>query len=160
MYTLRCTQKLLRRVGEIIEPEPPAPTTMLGDWYANVVTVAGKPFVLAVSERTFLPLVVPLREARTLRRRVQEQAAEVLLRLRVPQARFEHEVEQMSDAVLGRTASRRVVGVLVDFAYQLQARADRTDALIALSLRLGETPCGPLKMESPERVTRALFERR
>ena len=35
----------------------------------------------------------------------------------------------------------------------------RTDALIALSLRLGETPCGPLTMESPERVTRALFER-
>jgi hypothetical protein len=56
-----------------------------------------------------------------LRRRVQEQAAEVLLRLRVPQARLEHEVEQMSDAVFSRTAGRRVVGVLVDFAYQLQA---------------------------------------
>jgi hypothetical protein len=65
----------------------------------------------------------------------------------------------MSDAVFSRTASRRVVGVLVDFGYLLQAQADRTDALIALSLRLGETPCGPLKMESPERVTRALFER-
>lgn len=157
MYTLRCTRKLLRRLGQqpVVAPSPP--TTRLGDWYANVVTVERRPFVIAVSERAYLPVVVPLREATTLRTRIQDMVGEVLLRLPVPQQAFEEELLAMDDATFGKTASRRTVGVLVDFAHLLEAHADRTDALIALSLHIAGTPCGPLKMERPRDVAKELL---
>ncbi len=48
MFTLRCTHKLLRRGL----PESPhgevAPTTLLGDWYANVLVTRPQPLVLRV----------------------------------------------------------------------------------------------------------------
>lgn len=157
MYTLRCTKKLLRRLGEQPVAEPPSPTTRLGDWYANIVTVQHRPFVLAVSERTYLPVVVPLREAKTLRARIQDMVGEVLLRLVVPQGVFEAEHRAMNDAAFGTTASRRALGVLVDFAHQLQAHDEGIDALIGLSLHIAGTPCGPLKMARPRDVAKELL---
>ncbi len=134
------------------------PTTVLGDWYANVVTLARRPYVLAVSERTFLPVIVPLREATTLRVRVQEQVGQVLLRLRIPQEQFEREITAMNECGLGTTESRRVVGVMVDFAKMFQYAGQPEAGLVRESLHLAETPCGPLKYNSPIRATRALFD--
>lgn len=130
----------------------------MGDWYANVVTVGRRPYALAVSERNYLPVVVPLREAKTLRARIQDMVGEVLLRLPVEQRAFEDEHRAMDEAMFGKTASRRAVGVLVDFASLLQAHGDKIDAPIGLSLDLSETPCGPLKMERPRDVARELLD--
>lgn len=160
MYALRCTQKLLRRVGGDENAETTPPTTRLGDWYANVVMVGHRPFVLAISENTYLPVVVPLRESTTLLRRVGDQVGEVLVRLPVPQESFETELEEMRENSIGRTVSRRTVGVLVDFAMLVQARSDLVKTPIALSLFLARTPCGPLRMATPERATIELFRSR
>jgi len=114
---------------------------------------------LAVSERTFLPVVVPLRETATIRARIQDMVGEVLLRLRVPQASFESEHRAMTDAAFGKTVSRRVLGVLVDFAHALQADGVKTEGLIGLSLELADTPCGPLNMQYPSEATQELLAR-
>jgi hypothetical protein len=37
MVTLRCTQKLLRRISEPLLEKNEQPTTLLGDWYANIL---------------------------------------------------------------------------------------------------------------------------
>lgn len=58
MITIRCTQKLLRRVHPTDEPRPS--TTRLGDWYANLVFARPEQLVLCVSERTLLAVVVLL----------------------------------------------------------------------------------------------------
>lgn len=157
MFTLRCTQKLLRRLPEGPEAELPNPTTRLGDWYANVVMLGRRPFVLAVSERTYLPVVLPLAPARTLRARFREQVGEVLVRLQVGDVRFAAEMHAMLDSTVGKTASRQVVGVLVDFAYLMGAWPDMADAPIALSLKLSRTACGPLQMGFPGEVTVGVF---
>ena len=66
MVTLRCTRKLLARLRASPEPEDVAPTTKLGDWYANLLYAPGGQAVLFVSERSLLPIVVPAKEARAL----------------------------------------------------------------------------------------------
>ena len=157
MFTLRCTQKLLLRLPERPEAEAPEPTTRLGDWYANVAMIGRRPFVLAVSERTFLAVVLPLAPAATLRARFREQVGEVLVHLQIGDTGFASEMAAMQESVLGKTASRQVVGVLVDFANLMQAYADGVDAPIGLSLRLSNTPCGPLKMGYPDEVTVGVF---
>jgi hypothetical protein len=70
VLTVRGTKKLLDRVGSP-DIEPPASTTVLGDWYATVLF--WKPqVVLFVNEGTLLPVLTPFAPARTLLSRFPE----------------------------------------------------------------------------------------
>jgi len=51
VLVLRCTQKLLKRIGPPIA-DPPASTTALGDWYAQPLAIGHQRHVLLVSERS------------------------------------------------------------------------------------------------------------
>ena len=63
----------------------------------------------------------------------------------------------MGTSALGRTASRRVVGSMNDFVRLLEPHLGHPASLLDLSLRLADTPCGLLQMESPRRATVELF---
>src|SRR3989454_7648839 len=58
VVVLRCTQTLLKRLHQT-PVDAPASSTVLGDWYANILWVYRKPLVLAVSARTLLPVLLP-----------------------------------------------------------------------------------------------------
>jgi len=63
MVVLRCTQRLVARLKR---PEAPAnvpSTTRLGDWYGNILQVGRRQHLLSISERSRLPVVIPIREA-------------------------------------------------------------------------------------------------
>ena len=66
MITLRCTQRLLKRLKANPRTEPDAPSAKLGDWYAQVTALHRRHVVLAVSERTLLPVLLPLAPSATL----------------------------------------------------------------------------------------------
>jgi hypothetical protein len=57
------------------------------------------------------------------------------------------EVGGMSEAAYAKTASRSVVGSMNDFAFMADvARVHgQGDDLVALSVDLGDTPCGPIR---------------
>jgi hypothetical protein len=38
VFTLRCTKKLLARLGSTTVTDEVGPTTRLGDWYANLIS--------------------------------------------------------------------------------------------------------------------------
>jgi hypothetical protein len=57
VVVIRCTQKMLKRVGPPAS-EPPASTTRLGDWTANLLGVGRQRFVLLVAERSRLPILL------------------------------------------------------------------------------------------------------
>jgi hypothetical protein len=65
MYTLRCTRKLLKRTDETPSSEAVSPTTVLGDWYANLLHLRPQQLVLAMNERTLLCALVPAAPPRT-----------------------------------------------------------------------------------------------
>ncbi len=110
MFHLHCTKKLLDR----IKPEIVAPgqsDTALGNWYATVLF--WKPQVaLLVSERTLLPVLMPLAPAATLARRFPGQLALVLKEHGVPPEFIAQEVWRMDTVQYAKTANRSVVGIL------------------------------------------------
>lgn len=162
MFYLHCTKKLLDRIRPDIS-QPGQSDTALGSWYATVVF--WKPQVaLLVSERTLLPVLVPLAPAGTLARRIPAQLALVLKEHEVSPEFIAQEVWRMDRVQYAKTANRRVVGILNEFvrqaefwlaAYGYQKGDD--DDLLAISAKLAETPCGPL-YKGPISPDRALHD--
>ena len=158
MYSLHCTKKLLDRIKPTIASSLLPPTSVLGNWYATALF--WKPqLVLLVNEQTLLPMLMPLAPASTLSARFPGELAAVLGRHGVNRAAVERETAAMADVAFTKTAKRSVVGSMNEFAF-LAARyreylgiAD----LVTLSMRLADTPCSPVKYNSPARLLKELF---
>lgn len=159
MFTLRCTQKLLDRLKADPEPDPSQADTVLGDWYANLVRVGRSQVVIAVSERTLLPVVVPAKEGRTLVQRLAQELEPVLMSLDVPAQEVVAECHAMQQAAFGKTTSRRVLGSLNELVFQLEGglihRPDRS--LLEHSLWLARTPMKVIEYAAPDQATAAAF---
>ena len=138
---------------------PPPSTTLLGDWYANILFARPEQLVLCVSERTLLPVVVTARNARALGVRLAQSLREVLLRLGVSSLLVDGEQSKMNPVAFGPTRNRRVLGTINEFMFQLSWYFhDHPAALFAdASLSLARTPCKPINHASPDRLTVALF---
>jgi hypothetical protein len=159
MYVVCGTQKFRDRVHEPLTSTPSAATTVMGDWYANVLF--WKPqLALFVDERTLLPVVVPLAPAATVIARFPESVAAVLAALGTPQSFIDAELAMMTDHQLQPTRNRSVLGTMNDFAVLADAHRAQSDPvdLLGLSLWLAKTPCGPLRDRhgSPDRELTAL----
>ena len=66
MVVLRCTRRLLARLKRADNLSDDESTTRLGDWYGNVLPLGHRLYLLFISERSRLPVVIPIREARHL----------------------------------------------------------------------------------------------
>lgn len=156
--TLRCTQKLLRRLD--VTDQPAVPTTVLGDWYANILFSRPHQLVLCVSERSLLPVVLLAKETQLLASRLAFAAGLVLQKLGVAPSQIERELFEMRSFAYGRTQNRRVLGSLNDLMFQLSwyIHDSPEKSLIEHSLHLAETPCSPIGYGSPDRVTVELFQ--
>ena len=97
MVTLRCTQKLLRRLNVSMQPALARPTTVLGDWYANLFYSRPRQLVLCMNERTLLLVIVPARESKSLGPRFCEAAAAHLKRIGVPDDAVEAEARALNN---------------------------------------------------------------
>lgn len=99
-------RKLLDRLNATPDPEPTPTDTVLGDWYANLIRVGRIQVVLAVSERTLLPVVVPSRDARSLAQRLSEPLGLILSAVGVPQGYAIAERGAMQSWAIGKTVNR------------------------------------------------------
>lgn len=156
MFTLHCTQKLRDRIKPDLAPPGPR-DTLLGNWYATALF--WKPQVaLLVSERTLLPVLMPLAPVTTLVRRFPEQLTLVLKAHGVGADAIAQEVWRMGDVAYAKTANRSVVGMLNEFTFLAECWRPRLgEDLVAISLKLAETPCSPLH-KGPVSPDRALWE--
>ena len=156
MITLRCTQKLLRRLDARPSADAPASDSRLGDWYANLLYLRGEQLILCVSERTLLPVLVTARDGARFPERLREGLAEVLSALGVSKTTIDEELAAMRDYRIAKTNNRRVLGTMNDFAWMLECGRGGSASLVQLSIELANTPCSPLK-GFPDQVTVALF---
>jgi len=158
--TLRCTGKLLKRLGMSGPSEPPPPKNVLGDWFANILYTRQGHYILLVSERSLLPVLTTARDLDDLVPRFMRQLDEVLSALGVRQELIDRELSLMEPVYYGRTNSRSVLGTMNDFVqmfkYMLPDGQDLT--LLDWSLQLAKAPCGPIDIERPNRLTRRLLE--
>jgi len=159
VFVLRCTQKLLERLNITPESEPAPPDTALGDWYANLIRVGRIQVVMAVSERSLLPIVVPARDGRTLVQRLCEAVEPMLTAVGVSADDALAERCAMQHWAVGKTVNRRVLGSLNDLAFQLQVgmRHFPERTLLEHSLWLAKTPLKVIDYGAPDQATRAAF---
>ena len=157
MVTIRCTQKLLRRLRSESSPAPS--TTRLGDWYANLLFARPEQLVLCVSERTLLPVIVTARNGNRLGERLSQALRVILQRFGIRPQLIDAEVTEMESVAFGPTRNRRLLGTLNDFMYRLPLYLDEHPSLPleAAALWLAGTPCGAIGYEFPDRLTRQLF---
>lgn len=158
--TVRATRKLLQRLGPTT-PDPPASTSLLGDWYATYLPWRPRQIALLINERTLLPLLMPLAPARTLLQRFPDHLAELLNAHHTPPQVTAAEVVAARHTNLATTANRSLVGSLNEFAFLAEHHHDRAEPLdlLGLSLKLSRVPCGPLfkRHVSPDRELAALI---
>jgi hypothetical protein len=146
VFTVRGTKKFLDRVGRPMA-DPPSSTTVLGDWYANVLS--WRPHVaLFVNATTFVPVLIPLAPASGVVTRFPVAMAGVLGALGIDPRFVESESTEMSSVVLAKTASRQVLGVMNEFTFMAEhtistGRSDPAD-LLGLSVWLANTIVGPI----------------
>lgn len=159
VFAFRFTQKLLERLSTAPDPRPAPPDTVLGDWHANLVRAVRTQLVLAVSERTLLPVVVPVRDGRSLVRRLTEDLESMLTAVGIPAEGVIAERSAMQCWVIGNTANRRILGSLNDLAFQLKVGLldSPGQALLAQSLWLVKTPLKIIEYGSPDRATVVAF---
>ena len=160
MATLRCTTKYRRafRIGENL-PEPAASDLILGEWYANTLSIGPQRFFHYMSSASLLSVIIPMRERKTAELRFVKAVEDLLHHFGAAPARVEAEVRSMRNFKYARARNRSVLGSLRDQAYL--AKHDvldgRVSSLWELWFRLAETPCGPMDYDSPQRVTKILF---
>jgi len=154
MLVLRCAQKLLTRVGPPVA-DPPQSTTALGDWYAQPLAVGHQRYMLLVSERSRLPILMPARNVKHLAARFPAALSRVLKGLGVPAAVISQELAEAGEIVVAKTASRSLLGTLNDVSHMLkwQLHDNPEPDLTIEAVRLSDTPVGPLGPGWPDELT-------
>lgn len=144
MLVLRCTRKLLDRLRVETVPTDAPSTTVLGDWYANILLNRPAHLVLLVNERSRLPVVLAARELSTLLHRVPDAVAEALSDLGVPGSAIEKERASMQVIHCAPTRNRSVIGAMTEAAFQIQWRREDGDLpdLRTLNRELGQLLAG------------------
>jgi hypothetical protein len=160
MVTVRCTGKLLRRLGEYaVWHDGDQPTTRLGDWYANLLFTKRQKLIICVSERSLLPVFVTAKDPSSFSFRFQEAVRSMLWALGVSADALDEELCEMAQVKIGPTASRSVLGSLNELAlgghYALGQQPEMD--LLTLAMEVAETPCSPIKYASPREATLALL---
>jgi hypothetical protein len=97
-----------------------SPTTVLGDWYANLLYLRPQQLVLAMNERTLLCAVIRAAPAATVAERLRMEVGGLLRDIGVPGVKVEAELVSMEHVTIGTTASRAVLGCMKDAAFQLE----------------------------------------
>lgn len=160
MVVLRCTQKLLVRLKQVDDLPAAESTTRLGDWYGNVLQIGRRQMLLFLSERSRLPVIIPIREAKRLPTIFPDTVCEMLTIVGVSAAAIAEERLRMVRVAFGRTRNRSLVGTMNDFAFMAQsgdtrrAEPESSEEVIRF---LARTPILPLKGARPIDLTRALF---
>lgn len=134
-------------------------TTRLGDWCSNLLHVGRRQLVLAISSRTFFPVVVDAAPIGSLPMRIREAIGIGLRGLGIPAGRIEAELDEMREVVWAKSSSRRATGILVDFAKALPFYLEDGSFLDAVAAKLADTPIisGSPTALFPDQATAALF---
>jgi hypothetical protein len=161
MVVLRCTQKLLVRLKQVGDWPPVESTARLGDWYGNILRIGRRQHLLFISERSRLPVVLPITESKRLSTVFPDEVCERLSLIGIAARDIADEGMRMSELAFGRTRNRSLLGTLNDFAFMAQsgdARRTEPESPEELMRFLSQTPILPLDGASPIELRRAVFQ--
>ena len=153
MVILRPTRKAMRRLGVTFHLAPGTTTSVMGDWYVNLVpTIAGELFVF-VSSATLLAVAIPAAEKETQNLFIL-RVANLLAMIGLSMQTIEQELEHFREIRFAKPLSRSVQGSANDIAFHFQMLAEDAKTGMPLSLSeaeiyLSQIPHSPLGFASP-----------
>lgn len=118
-------------------------------------------YLLFISERSRLPVVIPITESKHLATVFPDAVCERLAIVGIAEADIADERKRMSELSFGRTMNRSLLGTLNDFAFMTQsgdARRTEPESPEELMRFLSRTPILPLDGARPIDLTRAVFQ--
>ena len=159
MVTVRCTRNLLEYLAAPLKGDIRPSTTLLGDWYANVLDVSPEPLVLCISERSLLPVVFPAGDPATFGLRLRVSVGYMLEAIHVPIRVIEDELAEMVSVSFGPTNNRRFLGTANEFMYHLDRMVDEQPHLShqGMALRIATIPSKPIQYRFPKEAARELL---
>ena len=166
MFTLRCTQKLLKRrhltPADLKGTETPEPTTALGDWYAHLLLIQRQHLVMLVSDRARLCVLTTARDIDRLTQRFDSALIELLRAIDISEEAIALEQRAMGQMCYGLTTERpigrSILGSIKDFTNALQYGDITERSLFDWNLYFSDWRCGPLDYKHPADVSRHLLE--
>jgi len=165
VITLKCTRNLLELVGGVTIESPPASTSVLGDWYANIVPTAAGELVAFANEKTLLSVALSVEMLDSLVPSFVARVYNLLRIIKVPEKVALQECTEMEDVEFSKTSSRSIVGSLgqISFHYQLIAERDVDHKPLSISheeLILSRMLHKPLDYEYPADIAKKLLSER
>jgi len=103
-------------------------------------------------------VLMPLSPATTMAKRFPEELATVLMMHGIDKMFIDREIAAMAQVQIAKTASRSLLGTMNDFSFLAEAYIGRGRGIasaidpLSLSMRLADTPCSPIKYNSPARL--------
>ena len=134
---------------------------MLGDWYADFLSVGRLRLVLAVSQPSLLSVVVPARDLKNLGAHLRTSLQVLLGSLGASAHEVAREIHEMSEVAYAPTASRVVLGCMIDLGFRarLQLESDRASTLNDVALDLSTNIMSPIGYHYPRDVALGLLSR-
>lgn len=109
MVQIKCTRKLVRRIGAKPAGGESNPSTVLGDWHANIIPVWGGEIIISLNERSLLTVILPAAAVEDLGAELRYRAFSLIERLNLPARFVEAEFESV---VITKADNRTMLGRL------------------------------------------------
>ncbi|PYQ58826.1 MAG: hypothetical protein DMF58_13900 [Acidobacteria bacterium] len=159
MATLRCTAKY-RKALHLPEKLPESvDNSLLGEWYANTLSIGHQQFLHYMSAMSLLSVIVPRRESRTAEQRMVEALELLLISFGSPAGPIAAQIESMQSIKHARASNRSVLASMRDQAFVARnaVYGRRASSCWEIMLDLSVMPCGALGYNNPRKVTLELL---
>ena len=163
---LHCTQKLLKELENPPLHTPDVPTTGLGNWYANLLTIDRSKCVLFTNEKTLYSFLIPKVKKDNLRNIADEFLLNLNLNLQaegIPIEVISKVMQEYSDIGFAKTANKQVLGSMNELTFQYKdiimnryARIEQVKAL-ELNKEINRTIMKGIKYIEPVESLRELL---
>lgn len=134
MIIIRPTASLAKRMKIKLKPSELKSDTSLGDWFALDFVLSRKQFIMCVSQKSRLAVVMDAAPYATFPDRIQDAICEFLKVIGVTDANIDSERLKMSPTILAKTDDKSILGTMNDYRFQLEyndniGRLDLNDPL-------------------------------
>lgn len=142
MIIIRPTASLAKRMKIKLQACELKSDTTLGDWFALDFVLSRKQFIMCVSQKSRLAVVVNAAPYSTFTDRIQNAICELLKVIGVTDSNIDSERLKMTPVVLAKTDDKSILGTMNDYRFQLEyndnvRRLDLNDPL-KMSMYLSE----------------------
>jgi hypothetical protein len=142
-------------------PDTREPTTVLGDWYANVIPTSRGEIVICTNERTLLTVILPLVDGQHPLSMFPLRVYNLLRLIGVSEERADAELREMQNLEIRKTQNPRVLGSMNEIALTLQLMSEdaQSGSLTASSgeLRIAESIFSYTKYLCPAELVREIL---